>query len=88
MEFHGVSQSIGRPGEALYAYSTPNYSPIQPVPRIPGGQAGFSNGYGNSNTRDNQHLTNDYREKAAQIQRNVAEHKEALTPGMLLDIVA
>ncbi|MCC5815068.1 MAG: hypothetical protein JJT78_09950 [Leptospira sp.] len=100
MDFAGTVQSIGRTGESIYAYSTPNYSPIQAVPPVRGGQGSFSQGNGNNQNRfadiyksnqlesDKSKLSSDYRLKAQSIQNDAKSHKQVITPGMLLDIIA
>lgn len=100
MDFAGTVQSIGRTGESVYAYSTPNYSPIQAVPPVRGGQGSFSRQNGNNpnrfqdaynstqNFKTNASLAEDYRARAMSIQKDAQSHKQVITPGMLLDIYA
>jgi hypothetical protein len=93
MDYSSMVQSVGRPGENFYVYSTPNYSPIQAIASIPSGQAGFSGSNENSESRletksKKPTLPEDYRSRAESIQKDVAANRTAIVPGMLLDIFA
>jgi hypothetical protein len=93
MDYASLVQSVGRPGESIYAYSIPNYSPIQAITKIPSGQAGFSGGNGNSQSNLESKTTKpglpeDYRVQASKIQNDAVINKMSIVPGMLLNLIA
>lgn len=96
MDYSSLTQSVGRPGETVYMTQTPSYSPIQPVPAIPSGQAGFFRNGGNPykdtetharSTRPN-YTAEEMRKRAEQIQSEAKSQKLAIVPGMVVDFFA